>query len=189
LVFRDRKKISALLIFIAVAVPCFFWLRIAFRSRLPEAGGTVLLHYGLRSDKMDWDLLPSLPPQKPYLPEPIAESSPAVQTALPSPVIGESLPSGVPNLLSVRQFPVLEIQIGVVDVDRLLIVHPPISSSPEGRTNAISEILRETAVCAAAHDCTVVLNSSGNTLDGVAFVLYAAQRTDLTEEVARRLNP
>jgi hypothetical protein len=77
--------------------------------------------------------------------------------------------------------------IGVVDMDRLLAVHPPTADTQEARANAVGDIQRATALCVAVHDCVVVLDYSGDSQSGVAVVLSAIETFDLTEEVVEQL--
>ena len=72
-------------------------------------------------------------------------------------------------------------------MDKLLLVHPPVSGSPEARANAINDIQRATALCATAHDCVVVLDISGKSRKGIPLVMSAAETFDLTEEVMQQL--
>jgi hypothetical protein len=75
----------------------------------------------------------------------------------------------------------------MVDMNKLLSIHSPASDSPEARTNAINNIRQAIALCAAAHDCAVVLDLSGKSENGIPFVISAAETLDLTDEVIRQL--
>jgi hypothetical protein len=79
-------------------------------------------------------------------------------------------------------------QIGVVDLDRVLTIHLPYDGSQESRAKAINDIEFVTAACALAHNCVIVLNNSGNSLNRIPFVLYSAEPLDLTDEVIAQLS-
>ena len=135
---------------------------------------------------MNWESLPSLPPQKPIeLTQPTRTTSPivgATQFASPSPVLSPGR-----QLLFRRNLPSLTMQIGVVDVDRVLTLYGPTGDSREALTNALNQIELAVATRAAAHDCVIVLNESGNSLNKIPVVVYSADTLDLTDEVIAQL--
>ncbi len=188
-VHKNRERILFLILF-ATVVLCFVWVRFIFHKRTDEPGGTVLTgeNFDLQVGRLNWEPLPSLPPQRPWPSQLVAGNTPVTSPA--QSIAVQSTPTAAQNLLYLRRFPLTGAQseaIGVVDVGRLLAVHPPASDSQEARANAISDIQRATAWRAAAHDCVVVLDSSGNSQSGWPVVLSAVETFDLTEEVMQQL--
>ena len=136
--------------------------------------------------EMNWEPLSSLPPQKPVqVAQPIPTSTAIVsgtQFAPPQP----ASPVGR-QLLFRRNFPLLTMQIGVVDVDRVLTLYSVSDESHEARAKAINEIELAIATRAEAHNCIIVLNESGETMNKIPVVLYSADTLDLTDEVIAQL--
>jgi hypothetical protein len=162
-------------------------VKFLFHGRPYEPGGTVLLHYEFPSGGTDLEPLPSLPPQPSIFIEPGEPAGASWPAAVATESLAKPTQSPATNLLSIKKFPLFTMQIAVVDGDRLLTVHPPISQSAAARADAINEIERATAACGAAHNCAVVLNRSGRSLNGVPIDLYSDEQLDLTDEVVRFL--
>lgn len=134
---------------------------------------------------MTWESLPALPPQKPVELAPLETSTLtkfATQFASPPPA-----PSLGRQMLSQKKVPLLTMQIGVVNLDRVLTVYVPSDGSEQARVKAINDIELATAERGAAHNCVIVLNNSGKSLNDIPFVLYSADPLDLTDEVIAQL--
>ena len=188
---NNRKKIH----FIALAgagilfVACLAFI---FHKRKDDPLSTVLTDGKSGFEvEFDWGPLPSLPPQRP-LPSLSPSLSPAADTSattiakipIPTPTL-----TADPTVLYLRKVPFLsgQLEIGVVDTDRVFTFHPPDSDSPEARAKAILAIQRATASCARAHRCGLVFDISGHSLNGIPVVLNAAEPLDLTDEVNLQL--
>jgi Skp family chaperone for outer membrane proteins len=94
------------------------------------------------------------------------------------------------NLLSIKTFspaPISFQTIAVVDVDRLLLAYPLSSDSKEARVRLLADIQHAIAVCASAHNFTLVLDRGGQSLTQLPVVLSAADPFDVTDEVAQQL--
>jgi len=93
-------------------------------------------------------------------------------------------------MLSVKSFSPAPIElwsIGIVDVARILSLHPSKADSMEARAEEIRKIQLAVAARAEAHNLVLIFDSSGQTMNGVRAVLSSAQSFDLTEEVIQQL--
>jgi hypothetical protein len=189
--FRKQHLLVALFIIgLLFLVVLMFHMRTDTSSGNASKGG----NFGFQPD-LKLAPLPSLPPQRAApMPQASPTGTPAppdLQAVAAGATIARPRASAGPNLLSLRKFSAATLKelVGVVDTDKLLLVHPPASDSPEARAKAISDIQQATAFCAAAHDCAVVLDVSGKTLNGTPLVISAVETFDLTEEVTQQLGP
>lgn len=149
---------------------------------------------GMAEDAINWGKLPSLPPQKPPMsptssPVVVTEATPETQS-----LVAQATPAltARPTVLYLHKVPFFRgppEAIGFVDTDRLLAAHPPASDSSEARASAINDIQRATASCAVLHECAVVVDSSGKSVNGAPFLLSTVETLDLTDEVLQRLAP
>jgi hypothetical protein len=190
---RKELRVIALTVIGVLFVVCIAFI---FRKRPYDPVSTVEVagKRGIAVDAIGWGKLPSLSPQKPL--SPISPPSPstvvAEATATPEARLLVPQPTRTvrPTVLYLHKLPFFRgppEAIGFVDTDRLLAAHPPASDSQEARASAISDIQRATASCAIAHECAVVVDISGKTVNGVPFLLSAAEILDLTDEVMQRL--
>jgi hypothetical protein len=145
------KRHKRILFFTLFIVALLLLVVVMFHTRKDEFRDTASRggRFGFRSD-LDVAPLPSLPPQKSApMRQTGVTGTPATAEIEPLPVqptIAQPATSAGPNPLSLRKFSPakwLPESIAVVDMDKLLLAHPPASDSPEARADAINDIQRQ----------------------------------------------
>ena len=186
---EDRRK---LLVLMTLVVACFITVLLTLRhhdNAAPHSSASI-------DPRIHWPPLPPLPYWPKWQPpgDDSASMSPyssvAAANASQTHSLADSIIRRSPDSLSVKSFPTPSFQsltIGFVNVNQLLATYPPKSESKEARAEAITEFQHVIAGRAEAHDCIVVFDISGKSLNGVSPLLAAVQSFDLTEEVLDQL--
>jgi hypothetical protein len=179
---RNREKLLRLSLAVAIVFCVVIFIFIRGRTGIRWSYTAPEPNYNLPTGRMEWEPLPSAPQTG-------VRSEPTPNEANTPAVIASAMltPAPARSLLFVRKIPLLTMQIAVVDSERLLALHPPIDESREARQKAIDDIQRATAICAAAHNCEIVLSNSSQTLNSIPIVVYSDEQLDLTGEVIQRL--
>ena len=126
-------------------------------------------------------------PETPFVPK----TSPSPHTLVASDPLTTSTPYtalATPQPLSSRRLDIRGVPtIAVVDVERLVVAMVPNPEATEMRAKTIQAIQQAIANRAAVYNLTLVLDISGDSLNGVPFVLSASGVFDLTDEVHEEL--
>jgi len=186
---EERRK---LLVFVTLIVVCLVTALITLRH--PDR--TAPHSFASIDPRIHWPPLPPLPYWLKWQPpgqssgSSSQHSSVAIASASPTQSLADSILRRSADSLSVKSFPTPSFQsltIGFVNVNQLLTTYPPKSESKEARAEAITEFRHVIAGRAEAHDCIVVFDISGKSLNGISPLLAAVQSFDLTEEVLDQL--
>ena len=186
---KERGKVCVLLILLFA---CLVTVVVTVRQHnVPATHGSASI-----DPRIHWPALPPLPNWSKWEP-PSDASSPSsrdnsaeVESTFSTKPFSGGMIHRSADSLSLRTFPTPSshsLTIGFVNVNRLLATYPPTDDSKEARAEAITDFQHVIACRAEAHDCTIVFDISGRSLNGVSPLLGAEQSFDLTEEVLDQL--